>query len=306
MFSFFKRMPKPAVTGYLPEQDGHRVFYQAYGNPKGAPVLHFHGGPGGSSKPKHAPRFDLRRHYAVMFDQRGCGQSLPAGETRNNTVRDLVTDAARLLNHLGIDRAAVSGSSWGATLALLFAQTYPQRVEKLVLTQVFLARKKDADWITQDMARLYPDMMAEIMREVPAGMPARQHYAARMATGDDAARSKATSLYGSYEHMIGTLSPAFPQDAPTPEHVQAFGLYMHYDSHGYFLDEDEILQNMRKIAHIPALIVHNRLDLVCPVEQAWLVAKAMTDARLVIVPEAGHVGDKLFAVTKQEIERFIS
>lgn len=121
-FNLFKKEPVAFNSGYLPEENGHQVFFHEFGNPQGIPVLAFHGGPGYYSSPGHTKSFDLKKQRVILFDQRGGGKSLPAGETKNNTTNDLLHDAKRLLTHLQIDKVVLSGSSWGSTLALLFAQ----------------------------------------------------------------------------------------------------------------------------------------------------------------------------------------
>lgn len=305
MFSFLFPPPKPFMTGYLPEEDGHRVFFQVFGKPDGYPVLAFHGGPGSCGKASHTESFDLKRQRVILFDQRGCGLSEPAGETRHNTTRDLVSDAARLLRHLGIARAGVRGGSWGATLALLFAQAHPEMVDRLIIAQTFLARRADIDWINKHAARLYPDIIDTLMQDVPEGMTLRQHYARLMASGDAAQQARATSLYGSYERMIGSLSPRFADTPPDPAHIAAFRIYMHYDSMDYGIAEDEVLSGMARIAHIPALIVHNRGDMVCPVDQSYLVHRALPQSQLVIVPDRGHVSKKLYREITRHTRLFL-
>lgn len=301
-FGLFRRAATPFNTGYLPTEDGHDVYFAEYGNATGIPILRFHGGPGWHAKEKHTHVFNLKKHRVILFDQRGCGQSRPAGMTENNTLEKLVKDAKRLLDQLSIHKCTVYGGSWGATLALAFAQAYPAHVERLVLTQVFLARQKDIAWITEDIARCYPDIIHKLKEEVRDGSSLRAYYAAQMASGD---RVRATQLYGSYERMIGQMSPCFTDEVPTQEHISAFGIYMHYDSIGYGLYENQLMANIGKIAHLPTLIVHNRLDLVCPVDQAWELHRAMPNSNLVIVPDSGHGSDMLDRTIRQEISQFI-
>lgn len=290
--------PEPFQTGFLPEKDGHLVFFQQFGSPSGSPLLAFHGGPGSFSKPKHARNFNLATRRIILFDQRGCGRSLPPSATDHNTTTDLVEDARRLLDFLNLPKADICGGSWGATLALLFAETYPERVNRLLLKQVFLARRRDVAWVAAESARFYPDIMQIMMSDVPEGKTLRQHYAALMSGGDRDQQILATRLYGSYEHMIGTTNPSFATEPPSEEHINAFRLYMHFDAMDYGLRDNQLLENSHLIAGIPVLIVHNRLDMICPPEQAWELYRALPHAKLVLVPDCGHGSallDKTFA-----------
>ena len=143
ILSFFRKEPEPFNADYLPEKDGHKVFYQEFGNPLGEAVISFHGGPGGSSKAKHANGFNLKKYRVIMFDQRGCGNSEPQGEIKNNTTKDIIEDAKRLLDFLKVDKVISKGGSWGSTLALLFAEAYPEMVTKIVCSAIWIAREKD-------------------------------------------------------------------------------------------------------------------------------------------------------------------
>lgn len=306
LFSFFSKEPRPFRTGYLPEQDGHEVYYHEFGNPGGEAVLAFHGGPGSFSKPKHAQLFDLRKYRVILFDQRGCGQSRAVARLENNTAPDLVLDAGRLLDTLGLTQAHIYGASWGSTLALLFAEMFPQKTKSLMVAKTFLARQKDINWISEDTARLYPDLMDRIAKDIPRGISLRKYYAKQMTSPLEADRIRATQLYGSYERMIGQLAPDFSDAPPSPEHMEAFALYMHYDAIDYGLKENQILENIRKIPDVPTLIVHNRLDLVCPVEQSYELSRTISHSRLVIVPDSGHSSDLLDRTIKKEISVFLS
>lgn len=306
MFSFFRKPPRAYHEGFLPEQDGHRIFYHQFGNPAGVPVLCFHGGPGSFSKVRHTRSFDLKRHRVILFDQRGCGRSTAADALAYNTLTHLVDDARRLLDLLAIDACSIYGGSWGATVALAFAQTYPARVKKLAVSMVFLARARDVQWVSEESARFYPDFYAPIEADVPTGKPLREHYHALMMAGDDSAAIHATALYGRYEHLIGTLAPALPLEPPTEEHKNSFRIYMHYDRMGYGLRENQILADCPQLANIPVLIVHNRLDMICPVEQAWRLHQALPASRLVIVPELGHGGTLLDQTLRHEIKSFFN
>lgn len=166
MFNWFA--PKVFNQGYLPEEDGHQVFFMEAGSKDGKPVLVFHGGPGGASRLRHAEAFDRRKFRVVFFDQRGCGRSQPSGETAHNTTADLLQDAARLLDFLDIkEKVILLGGSWGATLALLFAEKYPERVKALLLSKIFLADEISAGWTDDVSGWFYPDVMDKLRRNMP-------------------------------------------------------------------------------------------------------------------------------------------
>src|SRR3990167_1869935 len=152
---------KPFNTGYLEEQDGHRVYFCEYGNPKGEAIVTLHGGPGSKSKAKYVKPYDLKKYHVITFDQRGCGESQPVGETSLNTTHDLVSDMERLRSKLGIEKWFVSGGSWGAALALAYAETHPVNVKGLLLSSIFLARPRDIQWAfteSDGIERIFPDL----------------------------------------------------------------------------------------------------------------------------------------------------
>lgn len=303
MFSFFKREPKPFNTGYLPKKEGHEVFFQEFGNPKGKVVLGFHGGPGSKYKPKHAKTFDLKKHRIIALDQRGSGLSKPYGKTENNTTADLLKDAKRLLDLLKIKKCIVSGGSWGSTLALLFAQKYPKMISKIAIGSIFLARPKDDDWIFNQSRIFYPDMMEKITSNAPKAY--MKYYADLLKSKSKKDHIKSKRLLGEYEHMVGTLKPEFSKEIPTDEDIKKFSIFMHYTTNNFFLKENQILKSAKKIKHIPTLIIHNRLDMICPLEQAWLLHKALPKSKLIIVPERGHGGDLMNKTMKTKFRKFL-
>jgi proline iminopeptidase len=298
-------MPKPFNDGFLSAQDGHKVYYVQYGNPKGIPVLSFHGGPGGCSKPKYAKLFDLKKYRFIQFDQRGCGKSEFVDLLENNNTQALVSDAARLLKHLGIEEQVIAhGVSWGSTMALLFAEAYPEKVKKIVVSSVFLARPIDADWVRHDSERFYPDLWEEIRshtkhREVYDGYY-RLLFSPRIKDN-----LTALSYLGSYEHKLGQLNPSFTKLEELDEaFLKMSKIYFHYDKEGFFIHPNQILKNAEKIRKIPTLIVHNRMDFCCPVKQAWDLHKALPKSKLTIMPGYGHSSPKLLKEVKRQIKDF--
>lgn len=298
--------PKAFDESYLPVVDGHRVFFHQFGNPKGKPVLLFHGGPGGQSRPSHCTGWDLKKYRVIMFDQRGCGRSTPLGQWNNNKTADLIKDADRILRHLKIvDDVILGGASWGATLALKFAETYPKRIDKMVLSQIFLADENSIDWVNKYSGFFYPDLMEKITKDVSKWETIPQYYQDLICSGERKKQSKAISNYMMYEFQLGQLDPKLSSQEVTEENLASGRIYITYASNRYYLKENEILKNIKKIAKIPTLIVHSRLDFSCPLIGAYELHKAMSNSKLIIVPALGHVSKKLYKVKKKAMKKFL-
>lgn len=291
--------PKPFNSGYLPEVNGHLVYYAEYGNSQGKPILFFHGGPGGSSRAKSAKIADLKKYHVIMFDQRGCGQSLPLGKIDNNTTADLLDDASRLLEYLKINqKVIVRGGSWGATLALLWAERHPDQVEQLLLSQIFLANDEAQRWETEDSAYFFPEFVEYLNH---ASQDNIAPYYNQLIQSDDLTKQLDASNHGCwYERILGSKAPQFGNlKELTAEQLSANRIAMHYAAHKYFLKSDTILDNVNKIKDIPITIIHNRVDMVCPFKGAYDLHKAIPDSRLIIVPEFGHRGKLLRKAIKK-------
>lgn len=305
MWNIFNRMPKPFDDGFLSEQDGHKIYYVQYGNPSGIPVLSFHGGPGGFSKPKYAKLFDLKKYRFIQFDQRGCGKSEFVELLENNNTQALISDAARLLKHLNIEQQVVAhGVSWGSTMALLFAEKYPEKVKKIVVSSVFLARLIDTDWVRRDSERFYPDLWDEMRRHINHHDVHEDYYRLLFSphTKDNLI---ALSYLGSYEHKLGQLKPTFTKlEEVDEDFLQEIRIYFHYDKNNFFMEDNLILKNIDKISHIPVLILHNRMDFCCPVKQAWDLHKALPKSKLTIMPQYGHSTHKLLRQVKKQLQSF--
>jgi len=301
-WNLFQRMPKPFDEGYLPTTDGHRVYYYQYGNPVGIPVLSFHGGPGGSSRPKYAKLFDLKRYRFLQFDQRGCGLSAANDLLFRNETSYLLQDAVHLLAYLHINEpVVVHGVSWGSTLALLFAEAYPKMVRRIVVSSVFLAREEDYMWVKRDSERFYPDLWKQ-MREQYSAKDFSKNYEKLLFSDKEEDNRSALSYYGSYEYKLGQLNPKFMPVEELDEHsLKSARVYHHYDKNRYFINENQILRNIDKISHIPTFIAHDRMDFCCPLKQAWDLHTALPQAEFRIVPVYGHSNPKLLKEVRKMI-----
>lgn len=304
MFNWFA--PKIYHDDWLPEQNGHSIHFVEAGNPSGIPVLVFHGGPGGALSMRHTKVFGSRRFRIILFDQRGCGKSLPSGEIAHNTTADLIDDAKRLLDFLNVkEKVILFGGSWGSTLALLFAEKYPEKVDKLLLSKIFLADEVSLDWVEKISGWLYPDVMQTLREGVDDKQNLSDYYAEMINSDNLAAQVKAATLYGGYERVLGSLEPKLDIGVLDIEGLNSAKIYINYVARGFMLKPEQILQHTDKISHLPTLIVHNRLDMVCPLIGAYQLHQAMPNSKLVIVPEIGHVGSLLSKTINREIKKFL-
>lgn len=286
-------VPKPFNSGFLPERDGHSVAFAEFGNPNGIPVLFFNGGPGGSFKPQRAKIANLKKYRVIMFDQRGCGRSYPLGRIPFNTTQDLLKDANRLIKYLNIKKKIiVRGASWGATLALLWAELNPQKVRQLLLSQVFLANREFRDWEFNGTQYIYPEFVAQMQQESQGKI--HKFYRSLIRSKEKNKQLWAINRLGWYERICGSMDPKFSNFTNVDEQELASQrVYMHYCYNNFFLDDNQILDNIKKIEHIDTIIIHNRLDLVCPLKGAYDISKAIPNSKLIIVPDFGHVSNKL-------------
>lgn len=292
--------------------DLHTIYYEECGNPRGKPVIILHGGPGAGCNPMMRRYHDPTKYRIVLFDQRGCGRSQPYAELRHNTTWDLVDDIEKLRNHLKIETWQVFGGSWGSTLAMAYAQRHPDRVTGMVLRGIFFSTREDIDWFYKAGASvLFPDEFEKFLgplSESERADPVPAFY--RILTGNDqTAREAAARAWSMWEGA--TLSVR-----PNPARVRAFGetryavafarIECHYFMHeGFITETDGLLQNADKIAHLPAIIINGRYDVVTPMRGAWTLHKALPKSELVVVPDAGHamsepgIVDALVAATDQ-------
>jgi len=285
----------PYREGRLKVSDIHELHFEEVGNPSGAPVLFVHGGPGGGVEPSHRRYFDPRHYRVILFDQRGCGRSTPYADLRENTTWDLVHDIEKLRQHLKIDQWMVFGGSWGSTLSLLYAETHPARVRALILRGIFLCRKKEIDWFYQQGASfIFPEVWQRYEQTIPED---ERHdfvsaYYRRLTSNDRATRLEAARTWSMWEGATSKLIPdlAMIEHFGTDEFAEAFArIECHYFKHGIWLSRDnQIIEDVHRIRHIPCEIIQGRYDIVCPVQSAWELHQAWPESSLHIVPDAGH------------------
>ncbi len=288
---------RPYRTGYLRVSEVHEIYYEESGNPHGKPAVFLHGGPGAGTDPRMRGFFDPKRYRIVLFDQRGCGKSRPHASLVDNTTWHLVEDIERLREHLGIETWLVFGGSWGSTLALAYAQTHPHRVTELVLRGIFLLRRWELEWFYQSpggAAALYPDLWEHYVAPIPVAERSdmMRAYYERLTSEDPAVLSSAASAWSIWEGATSflRLNPSYVAKFNQSAYATAFArIECHYFVNGGFLrSDDQLIEEVGRIRHIPAVIVQGRYDVVCPMKSAWDLHRAWPEAALRISIDAGH------------------
>ncbi|GER07323.1 proline iminopeptidase [Iodidimonas muriae] len=282
-------------SDYLDVGDGHQLYYEVSGNPDGRPVVFLHGGPGGGTSPVQRRFFDPKRYRIILFDQRGCGRSKPFASLDANTSHHLVADMERLRRHLKIDRWHVFGGSWGSTLALLYAQSYPERVTALVLRGIFLMRQRELDWFYKSGTNaLFPSEWQDFLAPIPLEERGDiiEAYYRRLTGPNEAERIQAAKAWSRWESSCVTLVPDEQQirQSDNAQFALAFArIECHYFKHRGFLEhDDQILRHADRLRQIPTILVQGRYDAICPPISAWELKRALPDATLRLVPVAGH------------------
>jgi len=272
----------------------HVLHVEECGNPDGIPVLFLHGGPGAGCEAYHRRFFDPEKYRIVLFDQRGCGRSAPHGCLDRNTTQDLVADIETIRKLLHVEDWVLFGGSWGSTLALVYAQTHPERVRGMIVRGIFLCRQKDLDWFYKDGAnRIFPDAWTDLIKPVRENM---RHdliaaYDKLLHSSNDLQRMGAAKAWSAWEGHCATLRPnhtVLEHFTDTHTAVSLALIEVHYFKHHSFLEENQILRNMERIRHIPGVIVHGRYDMICPLDNATDLHHEWINSELHIIREAGH------------------
>ena len=273
--------------------DGHTVYFEQCGNPNGIPVVVLHGGPGGGCSPSMRRYFDPEKYHVILFDQRGCGRSKPFASVTNNTTWDLVADIERIRAALGIDKWIAFGGSWGATLALIYAQTHPDRVRNIVLRGVFMMTQAELDWFYGGGAgKFWPDLWVRFVNLIPEDerddLIAAYHR--RLFCGDMQTEIKYGKAWAAWENALASIHSSGGGHEGPGEYSRTFSrLENHYFTNAGFLEFDgQILAHVPRIAHIPGVIVQGRYDMICPPTSAYNLAQAWPNAELKMVRNAGH------------------
>jgi len=287
---------KPFSEELLPVSDVHSINVEQYGTKGAKPVLFVHGGPGGGCTPDYARFFDPEKYWIILVDQRGCGKSTPHASLVENETQYLIEDFEKVRKHLGIDKWMLCGGSWGSTLSLAYSQKHPDAITEMILRGIFLARPQEINWLFQNhpgAKTIFPIAWEDYAALVPDNERNDMlgYYYKMLTSNDEEVKLKAAQAYVTWELSISKLyqcqkSIAMASDA---HFCLPFArLEAHYLSQQCFLEPDQLLNNVNKIKDIPLSIIQGRYDIVCPVQSAWDLHKALPASKLMIIPDAGH------------------
>jgi proline iminopeptidase len=306
---------EPYDSGMLDVGDGHSLYWEQVGNPTGKPAVMLHGGPGSGSTPGMRRAFDPERYRAVLFDQRNSGRSTPyAGDPQvdlsANTTAHLVADLERLREHLGIDRWLVWGGSWGVTLAFAYAEAFPERVTELVLVAITNGSRREVEWMTRDMGRVFPrewELFRDAVPEAERAGSLPAAYSRLLHSPDPAVRAKAAQDWCDWEDVHVSLAPdAQPRlSIADPTFQLCFArVVTHYWANDHFLPDGQLLRDAHRLAGIPGVMVHGRYDVSGPLDTAWHMHRAWPGSELVVIGDAGHSSASMGPALAAAIERF--
>ncbi|MEQ1602296.1 MAG: prolyl aminopeptidase [Methylophilaceae bacterium] len=300
---------EPYQSGWLEVSPIHRVYFEQCGNPEGQPVVFLHGGPGSGCNTAQRRFFDPEHYRIVLFDQRGCGRSMPQGSVAENTTEHLVADIEHLRDTLGIKSWLVFGGSWGSTLALAYALAHPSHVTGLILRGIFLSQKSELNWFLKDVKQFHP----EAWQNLSSFLKPKERknmvnaYVKRIFSDDPATNIPAAINWNAYETSIMTLLPERTKNTSAGNDIQLARarVQLHYLRHECFVGHRDLLDEVKTLAHITTVIIQGRYDMVCPPLTAWQLKLAMPHAIFHMVPDAGHsameIGTRsaLIAATEQ-------
>jgi proline iminopeptidase len=285
---------EPYATERLSVSGGHQLYLEEVGIPDGIPILFLHGGPGAGCEPYHRRFFNAQTYRVVLFDQRGSGRSTPHAELQENTTWDLLADIEHIRRHLGIERWLLFGGSWGSTLALAYAERYPEKVIGLLLRGIFLCRDEEIAWFYQSGAsKVFPDYWQDFTSPIP---PAERGdmlnaYHRRLTGENEILRMAAAKAWSIWEGRTASLLPnsgvvdffSNPHTALSLARIEC-----HYFVNRAFLRPNQLLREASKLIGIPGVIVQGRYDLICPMASAWELHQAWEGSELMVIPDAGH------------------
>ncbi|BDA83858.1 proline iminopeptidase [Aureimonas sp. SA4125] len=300
---------EPYDRGMLDVGDGHTLYWERVGTPGAKPAVFLHGGPGGGCSPSHRRLFDPRRYDVLLFDQRGCGRSLPHASLEANTTWHLVADIERLREMAGIPSWLVFGGSWGSTLALAYAETHPGRASEIILRGIFTLRRSELEWYYQYGASLlFPEKWERFQAPIPEAERGDMiaAYRRRLVGEDRAAQIEAARAWSLWEGETLTLLPDPATSAPFGDEDFAIAfarIENHYFVHAGWMEEGQLIRDAERLRPIPGVIIQGRYDMATPPVTAWDLHQAWPEAEFHLVEAAGHVYsepgilDRLIAAT---------
>lgn len=296
---------EPYDAGLLDVGDGQRIYWESCGNPHGKPALYLHGGPGSGCTQGSRRFFDPAAYRIILFDQRGCGRSVPLAsevdaDLRANTTAHLVSDIESLRRQLAIDSWTILGVSWGTTLALAYAQTHRRRVDALVLALVTTTSRREVQWLTEGVGAIFPREWERFASAVPAALrdrPLVDAYAEMLFDRDPAIREHAAREWCTWEDAHVSLSPGHrpnPRFEDAEYRLRFARLVTHYWKHAAFLGDEQLVRNAEGLNGIPGLLIHGRLDVSSPLDTARFLSAKWATSELLILDDAGHGGGTSF------------
>jgi proline iminopeptidase len=306
----------PFHADSIPIRHNHTLYFEEHGNPKGNPVVWLHGGPGGGLSRGFTRFFDLRKWRIILYDQRGCGKSTPFGvdSLDHNTTWDLVQDIEDLRQHLKISMWTVIGGSWGTTLALAYAETYPSSVKAMLLRGVCLMEPYEYRWLYESTgsANVFPEKWTSFVDPLPLKVRDKGYktimktYRALLTSKNDKTRRNAAKHWWDWESAVSFLEPR--PDKTTPQQAESLGIIEnHYFTHNAWLKPHQLLQNAYRLKKIPITLLHGRYDLVVPVRSAWALHKALPHSKLYMIAKSGHGAGEVSTskLIKREIHKLL-
>jgi proline iminopeptidase len=298
--------------GWLDVGDGHDIYWEECGNPSAPAALFVHGGPGVGCAPHDRRWFDPARWRIVLFDQRGAGRSRPLGSLRANTTPHLVSDIEALRVHLNVPHWLVFGGSWGATLALAYAERHPAQVLALVLRGVFTATGAESRWLysAAGAATTHPLAWQRLRQAAVPSSHLLDGLSMALNDGTSGAALRAACAWWQWEQDLmepDCDSPAHASAAPPAiDHGPLFAaarIGVHYARRGYFVAEGQLLAEASRLRDILGAIVQGEEDTITPAQSARDLHRAWPASQLHVVPRAGHasshpvVAQRLIAAT---------
>ena len=293
-----RRFPaiRPYKTHELAVEEPHVIYFEESGSPMGIPVLVVHGGPGAGSHPDQRRYFDPNVYRIILFDQRGCGHSTPLGCIENNNTQALISDIEAIRHYLNIDKWILLGGSWGATLSLLYAEAYPENVLGLILRSVLLANEDDRNWFFSagGVSRIYPHYWDDFAGVLPPSERKNllETYYKRLNDDNELIQMKAAKAWSLWHRRCATINPLPSASAYNSGTMRLARLECYYFVNHCFIKENQILDNIQKIKHLPGIIVHGRYDMITTLSNSYLLEHAWRKAELNIVRDAGHAGNE--------------
>ena len=285
----------PYLEVWIERPHGHKIYVELSGNPHGKPIIFLHGGPGGGTNPKQRQFFDPKHYQIILFDQRGCGQSKPLGETTANTTAELISDMEAIREYLKINHWIIFGGSWGSALALAYATEYAHAVKALILRGIFLSRKTELDWFLNEVKSFFPEAHRTLLDflEESKRNDLIKSYTELVFSNDLKISGPASIAWNRFEGSLLKLLPQLEENKPlTDDDIQneiaRARVQLHYIKDECFIDGKKILEEVKKLKEVPTTIIQGRYDMVCPPITAYELHQHMPHANFIMVPDAGH------------------